>query len=231
MKHGKLKAGIAALLAGVIIASGSLVGWSAAYFTDTKEVNRTFTFGTVEIILEEPDFPPDPPPSVPNEPTPKNPIIYNNGTERCVAFATVTVPMDTFTPVNPDGTKGTPGTYPVYFLKTDGAADTDGNTFGDGWILLSTSETDGSMIYVLGYQKVLPPSTVQVSNPDDYEQLDSRTAAIFDYVQLQNFLEGTLDERYQILVDAYGIQPVSGDETLTQDQLAELWDSYGSQAE
>lgn len=229
MKHGKLKAGVAALLAVVVIASGAFVGWSAAYFTDTKDVNKTFTFGTVEIILEEPDFPDDPPPSVPNGKTPKNPIIYNNGTERCVAFATITVPVDEFTPINSDGSKGIPGTYPVYLLKANGNTE-DGNTFGSGWLLLNTNEADGNVVYTLGYQSVLPPSSKQVSNPADYEQLDSKTNPVFDYIQLQNFLEGTLQEHYQILVDAYGIQPTSDDGTLTEAQLQELWNSYGSQA-
>lgn len=230
MKHGKLKAGIAALLAVAVIASGAFVGWSAAYFTDTKDVNKTFTFGTVEIILEEPDFPDDPPPSVPSGKTPKNPIIYNNGTERCVAFATITVPVDEFTPINPDGSKGKAGRYPVYLLKADGGKAYGENAFGSGWILLKTDTATDSVVYTLGYQSVLPPSSKQVSNPADYEQLDSRTSAIFDCVQLQNFLEGTLEEHYQILVDAYGIQPTSNANTLDQGQLTALWSSCGSQA-
>lgn len=228
---GKLRIGVAALLAAVIVLSGMFVGWSAAYFTDTKTVDRTFTFGSVDIILQEPEFPPDPPPSVPNEKTPKNPIIYNNGTEDCVAFAVITVPVAEFVPVNPDGSKGEPGRYPVYSLGTSGSDGMDGNAFGDGWVLLDTSGTDESIIYTLGYRSVLPPSGTQVGNPDDYELLDSRTTAVFDYVILQDFLEGTLEGRYQILVDAYGIQPTGGDSILTDDELAGLWASYGSQAE
>lgn len=247
-----------------VIVAAIGVGIVLAYFTDKVHVDTVFTFGNVEIIPEEPDYPPDDPPDTPNEETPKNPMIFNNGSEVCIVFMEVKVPIATFTLVNEDGTKGDETTTEVFWLKInelesgeDIKTDAEGNSFhdtdnGGSWILLNytQSTTDGEYTtYLFGYQIALDGTDERVENvlnptPDELAKLES-TQALFDKVQIKNYLEGTLNGNYSIIVNSYGIQANYLDEDgnylfgddgvldtanpLTKEILQKIWNIYRAQ--
>ena len=244
---------IAAAAAGVFALAFGVYG-TLSYFTDKVTVGTVFTFGNVEIIPNEPSYPPENPPDTPNEETPKNPLIANNGTEVCIVFMEVKVPVATFTLVNEDGTKGEEVTTEVFWLKANGGADNT-NSFNDinnngNWVPLSTVKgtADGEYTsYLFGYRIPLEGTEDRVGNvldPSEEElaKLD-KTHSLFDKAQIKNYLEGTLSGSYSIIVNSYGIQAeylsdgndgyIFGDEgvptLLTEEQLKLIWQLYSDQ--
>ena len=237
----------------VVAVSVSIV---LAYFTDKVYIGTTFTFGNVEIIPDEPDYPPDDPPDTPNEETPKNPLIANNGSEVCIVFMEVKVPVAKFTIVNEDGTKGNEETTEVFWLKTKNGADNT-NTFhdtanGGDWVLLAHTPSSAEGEYttwLFGYRIALGGTDERVENvlnPSEEELAKlEKTEPLFDKVQIKNYLEGTLNGTYSIIVNSYGIQAdyltdendayLFGEDgvfdientELTKDVLEKIWELYG----
>lgn len=243
---------VAIAVSAVLIAAGVI--FVLAYFTDNVHVGTTFTFGNVEIIPHEPDYPPDDPPDVPNEETPKNPMIANNGSEACIVFMEVKVPVAAFTLVSEDGKTAEAVVTEVFFLKTEDGE--DGNDsfhdteHGGNWVLLSHTpgETDGEYTtWLFGYRLPLDGTDERVENVLDPSEEElaklQRTEALFDKVQIKNYLEGTLNGGYSIIVNSYGVQanyltdgsgnyifgedgvPETG-EALSYETLQTIWDIY-----
>ncbi|MCH5211710.1 MAG: hypothetical protein J1G06_01710 [Oscillospiraceae bacterium] len=218
MKTNKIKwRYVGLIMAGALVAS-IVIGGTLAYFTDKTEVYNSFVFGNVEIVPNEPNWDPEDP-FVPNEEVPKDPQIANNGNTEAVVFIKLQVPVDTFTAVNDDGTKGDEVTDEIFWLKSKDVPDSEHRTqFNDvehdgNWVLLS--KTDGAEAgsyntYLFGYQKALGTSEGHISNvlhPDDAEWAEmTKTDTLFDKVQLKNFVEGTLLGDYNIKLEFYAIQ-------------------------
>ena len=238
-----------------VIAVAVGVGYILAYFTDKVHVDTTFTFGNVEIIPEEPDYPPDDPPDTPNEETPKNPMIFNNGSEVCIVFMEVKVPVASFTLVSEDGAERSEVTEEVFWLKANNGRDGENSfndiTNGGNWVLLSHTEskTNGEYTtYLFGYQIALEGTDERIENvldpsPEELAKL-KHTEPLFDKVQIKNYLEGTLNGNYSIIVNSYGIQANYLDEDgnylfgedgvlnvdkLSYETLKKIWSIYKDQ--
>ena len=218
MKTRRFKWRYAGLILACALAAGTVIGGTLAYFTDKTEVYNSFVFGDVEIVPHEPGWDPEDP-FVPNEEVPKDPQIANNGNSEAIVFIKLLVPVDTFTAVNDDGTKGDEVTDEIFWLKSKDIPDSEHRTqfndveHGGDWVLLS--KTDGAEAgsyntYLFGYQKALGKSDNHISNvlhPDDAEWAEmTKTGTLFDKVQLKNFVEGTLLGNYNIKLEFYAIQ-------------------------
>lgn len=211
------------LVCAVVIAIG--VGATIAYFTDKTEVENVFTFGDVDIIPREPNFPPDNPPVTPNEETPKDPMITNTGSQAAIVFMEVQVPVEDVILVDANGglnseyfdtngavdkTKMIP--EELFWFNSDAAAtETVGeNTYNSKWILLSKSEektAGGYVTYLFGYTNVLAASDEPFNSGSNIDEFPN-TESLFDRVRMKNYLEGTLDTSkvYNILINTYAIQ-------------------------
>ena len=121
MKNRKLIAMLAAC--GLIAVMG--IGGTMAYLTDQTEATNTFTFGDVKVktieaawdVKDEDDngAPDAAEEEVPNQQTPKSVQAENVGINDAVVFVKLTVPLETVTLVEDDGTA---------HLKADGTHDT-----------------------------------------------------------------------------------------------------------
>lgn len=193
-----------------------------AFFTDKAEISNVFTFGSVEIVPNEPSWKGDGRVLVANEELLKDPAVANNGSEEAIVFAKVDIPVNKFTPVvldeNMNGVRQTEVTEPIFKIEKKSA---DGNFtegYGDGWVTLSetpdgteTPYTDGTFkTVILGYSQVLLPSEEKISNvyaPNDDEwSATSKTTSVFDAIKLKSFLEKTLTGDKQVNVSFYAIQ-------------------------
>ena len=183
-------------------------------------------------------------------------MIFNNGSEVCIVFMEVKVPVATFTIVNEDGTKRDPETTEVFWLKTKNGSDGT-NSFHDinndgNWVQLSCTKgtKDGAYTtWLFGYQVALGGTNERVGNvlnPSEEELAKLKcTDALFDKVQIKNYLEGTLNGSYSIVVNSYGIQAsyltdangdylFGGDGSLAANAkveetlLQQIWNLYGS---
>lgn len=217
-KHKNI--GIIAAAAICVVLVGSMIPKAVAYFTDKDEAENTFEFGNVDIVPFEPHFQDDPDdpigPLVPEQEVPKDPKVANNGTESCVVYLKVEVPMKEMTLVNEDGSIADKEKTEVFWLKTSGTPyEEHKNVFNvvptGNWIQLSAEEDASGefMTYLFGYQKILPPSSTTIENERDKTEaatLDSVTDTLFDKIQIKNYLEGSETGSYDVAVKAYGIQ-------------------------
>lgn len=253
---------IAVVMALVLIA-GSVAAFGAsravAYFTASKSVNSTFTYGNVDIVPAGTNAAVNMTVCIPNVEFTKSPQIANNGTEACAVFMTVKVPMDTITLVNDDGTRGDTANTEVFWLKSSDTPYTTHTTVfndtdnGGDWVKLSESVEGNYTVYLFGYRKLLGPSSEIIKNvmdPNEVLKLDSHTDSLFDKIQMKNYLEGTADGPYDIELDYYGIQAkflkgdsgedltadyfeadgsVSAGKTLPTDTIRTIWELYANQ--
>lgn len=189
----------------VTVAACALVGAMAAggtfaYLTDSEGSVNTFTVGSVQIDLEEPNWNPDDTKDiVPNEVVKKDPRIENTGTNTAYAFAEVKIPAKTIVLANADGTKQAEG---VHDLFTYGTVTTTGGRevytpggLNEGWSLIKSevATADGYSTYIFGYNKPLAK--------------DEATLTVFDRVKFANIVEGQIDSQdVDIPVKAYAIQ-------------------------
>ena len=218
MKTSKIKWRYIGLILACALAAIAAIGGTLSYFTDKTEVYNSFVFGNVEIVPDEPNWDPEDP-LVPNEEVPKDPQIANNGNTEAIVFIKLQVPVDTFTAVNDDGTKGNEVTDEIFWLKSKDVPDSEHRTqfndveHGGNWVLLS--KTDGAEAgsyntYLFGYRKALGTSEGHISNvlnPDADEWAEmTKTDTLFDKVQLKNFVEGTLLGNYNVKLEFYAIQ-------------------------
>ena len=80
----------------IILALVIAIGGILAYFTDVKTKTNKFKMGTIEIIVDEGDFPEEGEPDVvPGAEFVKSPKVINVGTIPVYAFVEVTIPYDT----------------------------------------------------------------------------------------------------------------------------------------
>ena len=231
----KAKRALITLAAGVL-AGALMIGGTMAYLSDTETATNTFTVGNVDVELKEPDYPGNDDEKVknqvPNQETDKNPQVTNTGANDAVVFLTISVPVKTITPVTDDGKKGTKGASELFTfkLKSDNAAVHD-NHFSGKWVELPAKETGTDLkgttrTYVFGYKTAVAPKAT--------------TEALFDKIQLKNFLEAEITPGQPLDIDikAYAIQAdniVSGgsalntDGDLSADTLGKIYDAYVAQ--
>ena len=230
VKKNKIKLRYVGLVLACALVISIAIGGTLAYFTDRTEAYNMFVFGKVEIVPDEPNWDPDDP-LVPNEEVPKDPQIANNGNTEAIVFIKLQVPVDTFTAVNDDGTKGDVVTDEIFWLKTSDVSESEHKTkFNENWALLSKTEgeTAGSYTtYIFGYKKALGTSEGHISNPlnpDETEWAEmTKTEPLFDKVQLKNFVEGTLLGDYNIELEFYAIQAQYLADVNGKDLTAELF--------
>ena len=214
-----------ALLMVCVVAIGIGVGATIAYFTDKTEVENVFTFGDVDIIPREPNFPPNDPPKTPNEETPKDPMIANTGSQAAIVFMEIQIPIEDTILVDANGglnaqyfdkngavdkTKMT--AEELFWFYSDAAATkaVGENTYNSKWVLLSKTEgkTAGEYTtYLFGYSKVLAASDEPFTGSSDINEFPN-TESLFDRVKIKNYLEGTLDitKTYNIVINSYAVQ-------------------------
>lgn len=223
-KSKKIPALVAVFLVCVAVI-GIGVGATIAYFTDKTEVENVFTFGDVDIIPREPNFPDDGSPDTPNEETPKDPMIANTGSQAAIVFMEVQVPVEDVILVDANG--GLNGQYfdsngavdkskmvptEIFWFNSDAAAtEKDGeNTYNSKWVLLSKNEGKAAgeyTTYLFGYANMLPASDEPFNGSSDINEFPN-TESLFDRVRMKNYLEGTLDTSkvYNIVINSYAIQ-------------------------
>ena len=232
MKHKKAIATIAACA----LAGALMIGGTFAYLTNTQTATNTFTVGNVKVELSEPDYPGNDDEKVheqvPNQETKKNPQVTNTGANEAVVFIKMTVPVRTITPVSDDGTKGTKAASEMFIYKQEkDAAGSHVNNFSKAWAELPAKEEGTDLkgetrTYVFGYKSVIG--------------VKEKTAALFDKVQMKNFMEGEIasDDKLDIDIEVYAIQAqniVNGEDKidvsgeLSADTLSTIYDTFVNQ--
>ena len=225
-----------ATMAACALAGALMVGGTFAYLTNTQTATNTFTVGNVKVELSEPNYPGNDDPSVkdqvPNQETKKDPQVTNTGANEAVVFIKMTVPVRTITPVADDGTKGTKGASEMFIYKQDkDAAGSHSNNFSTAWAELPSKEEGVDLkgktrTYVFGY--------------NSFFFFMETTDALFDKVQLKNFMEAEIDsaDKLDIQIEAYAIQAqniVNGDDKidvsgeLSVDTLNTIYDTFVNQ--
>ena len=225
-----------ATISACALAGALMVGGTFAYLTNTQTATNTFTVGNVKVELSEPNYPgnddPEVKDQVPNQETKKDPQVTNTGANEAVVFIKMTVPVRTITPVSDDGTKGTKGASEMFIYKqTDDAAGSHKNNFSTAWAELPAKEEGTDLkgktrTYVFGYKNVIGAKET--------------TDALFDKVQLKNFMEAEIDsaDKLDIQIEAYAIQAqniVNGDDKidvsgeLSVDILNTIYDTFVNQ--
>ncbi len=190
-------------LAGVM-----LIGGTYAYFTDGDTATNTFTVGSIEIELQEPNW--EPPEDItPNETLEKDPQIKNTGNNESYVFLEVTVPYANIVTAKADGTKNAKADTELFSYEVN-----------SGWTQLGTDQNNTSdktitRVYVYGSASACTALAA-----------DATTPALFDKVTFANIvedqsLEGTTQN---LVVNAYAIQTgdINGGKTAPADVWAVL---------
>lgn len=208
--------------------AGSLaIGSTFAYLTDRQTAKNTFTVGSVEISLTEPNFKEENAQNIlPNQLIAKDPTIQNTGKNDAIVFARVTVPTKTvLTAEEAAAGKSTADTTHELFTLLDGSSTEISDSYAKGtpdtpgWTVLSHTTGTGVNYYVLGYtQKIAPKGTAP---------------AVFDSVRYLNVVEGQVSEELNVDVEAFAIQSgsIQGIDTssLSKDTLKQVFDTYLNQ--
>ena len=243
MTKRKLLAAAAAVLAVMGVAGGTL-----AYMASQETAGNVFLTGDVHIKTTEPEFPtkdanndgvPDQNEKmVPYQTSPKNPKIQNTGKNDAIVFMKVTVPAESITEINDDGSRKDTALSDIFWLKQkEDSEDTHANHFDENWIELT--DLDGNVVdnadcnderkgreYIFGY----------------HVRLDEResTTSLFDVVQNKKYGSQSISptEVENITIDTYAIQadnvykngsPLDTTGELTQAQLTYIYQAYGNQ--
>ena len=162
------------------------VGGTVAYLTDQKETTNKFTVGKVEIDLDEPNWDENEHHDLLyGETVQKDPMITNTGVNDAYVYLEVQIPMASVITADDSG-----------LLKNQGQAvyqELFSFSKNENWTQISKSETNGYMVYVYSYDKILAA--------------DESTNALFDTVTFANVIEGQIDlNTYNIPVEAFAIQ-------------------------
>ena len=204
---------IALVLAlGVALAAGGI--W--AYMTDTDgEINK-FTIGDVHITAQEPNFPtkdkdgngvPDDCELLtPLEEVLKDPSITNTGTNDCIVFFRVTVPVEELNLIDDNGKRGERQMADIFWMKQkEDPASLHQNHFDENWVELTqldhkfvdcegiNNEGKG-YTYIFGYHVKL--------------RHGETTSNLFDKIQNKKYGSRTItaNEVEQIRLESYAIQ-------------------------
>ena len=173
-----------------IIASGVLllvllIGGMVAYFTDTKTTTNTFTIGSVEITLSEPNWDANDAQNVmPGEVITKDPTVTNTGDNDAYVFLKVEAPCTT----SPSPVKELFEYAPV----------------NSGWAEITVSGvtascTNGTATHVYVYGTTSAVSTLAVNGV---------TPALFDDVTVTTLdgTEGGISGNLDMVITGYAIQ-------------------------
>lgn len=203
---------VLALTLGITLAAGGI--W--AYMLDSDGVINTFTIGNVHIKSHEPSMPTtdadnDGVPDecellIPLEEVPKDPGITNTGTNDCVVFFRVTVPVEELNLISDDGRRGDRAMADIFWMKQkEDAASRHQNHFDENWVELTgldhkfvhcdgVNEEGNGYTYIFGYHVKLKSG--------------ESTTNLFDKIQNKKYGSRTIsaNEIEQIRVEAFAIQ-------------------------
>lgn len=194
------------------------IGGVAAYFTDGDEATNTFTFGKIDVTVEEPGFDEDKSheDTMPNDVIAKDPKITNaEDSNDAYVFFEVTVPYDTFQVANEDGTLGANTKQALFTYEVN-----------EGWTEVGegTDNGDGTMTHVYAYASDGAMTALTGG---------TSTATLFDNVKVANIVEGEdiVAEAADVVVKGYAIQTtnVNGGKTAPADVWTVVNNAAGQQ--
>ena len=184
-----------------LLALGSLalvaalaVGSTLAYLTDTEGKENQFTVGTVDITVDEPNWPDPEEPLNPFDTVTKDPQIKNTGSESAYVFFKVSVPyMAGGHVLKVDGTLQAQEDYADYFTLNDKS---------NAWTQVgNVTQVNGKNVYIYAYGSGTALTALTA---------DQTTPALFGSVTLRNIMElEELNEAARsnsIDVEGYAIQ-------------------------
>ena len=192
------------ILAAVVLLLVFVVGGAIAYFTDTDEKTNTFTIGSVDISLSEPNWVAANGQNVmPGQNIAKDPTITNDSTTNpAYVFAKVVIPCSS-------------DTTPIEAFTL--------TTIGSGWNLMTngtctlntdTNKYEATKIYNYGSNSAMTSLAA-----------GSSTTPVFSSVTVNNAIDGTqtgLDGNLDVVVTAYGIQA----DGLASTAPADVWGNF-----
>lgn len=232
------------LVSGIAIAAAGI--W--AYMTDTDGLINQFVVGDVHITAQEPNMPTEDADDdgvpdecellVPLEEVPKDPSITNTGTNDCIVFFRVTVPVEELNLISDDGKRGDRAMADIFWMKqAEDAPESHQNHFDEGWVELTELDNEfvhcdginnegNGYTYIFGYH-------VKLKNGET-------TSNLFDKIQNKKYGSRTIsaNEVEQIRLESYAIQAemiaqagidmdTSGD--LTEEMLTHIYKVFVNQ--
>lgn len=173
-------------LGALSLAATITIGGTVAYLTDQDAADNKFTVGKVEVELEEPSWEEEEHQDLQaGESVEKDPHITNTGVNDAYVYLEVQVPMETVITAAEDGTRENGGVAVNQELFTF--------TANKNWTQISKTESNGYMVYVYSYDKILASG--------------ESTNTLFDTMTFANVIEGQIDSReYIVPVEAFAIQ-------------------------
>jgi predicted ribosomally synthesized peptide with SipW-like signal peptide len=166
------------------------VGLISAYFTDIETKTNTFTVGSIDIELQEPNWV-EPTDILPEQEIAKDPQIENVGANSAYVFLEVEVPYANVVTAAEDGTKNEPVDTELFSY-----------TVNEGWVQIGegTKDEDAKTVtYLYAY-----------GTADEMTALEkgATTSTLFDYVKFANVVNGqNLEGSTQyVIVKAYAVQ-------------------------
>ena len=246
MKRMTAKKKFATTAAVLALVGAAGIGGTLAYFTDSEQHTNVFTYGDVQIDLEEPAYAALTEATrtnvYPNEILGKDPKIENTGVNDAIVFIKMTVPRANVTLVEPDGTKGAKQIQELYWFKdAEDSYKAVANNFDADWIELDSLEgtpTDTERVYIFGYKKALKGSA-------DSTPISGNTTVssnLYDKIQVKNILEDEVAQgtAENIKVEAYAIQangillntpetPYVASDNMTKADLTEIYQIFVEQ--
>ena len=173
-------------LGALSLAATITIGGTVAYLTDQDAADNKFTVGKVEVELEEPSWEEEEHQDLQaGESVEKDPHITNTGVNDAYVYLEVQVPMETVITAAEDGTRENGGVAVNQELFTF--------TANKNWTQISKTESNGYMVYVYYYDKILASG--------------ESTNTLFDTMTFANVIEGQIDSReYIVPVEAFAIQ-------------------------
>ena len=198
-----------------VLLSVSLIGVTFAFLFG-EDAENVLTVGEIDVMLREPNYPSNETDRilVPYRKLNKDPQLINTGTNNCIGFIKLTVPLEESVMITSDRKKEGEASYQEIFrldVKEGTSGTTRGNlTYNSKWICFKITENDENHThsYYFGYTDVLKPG--------------SSTEPVFDTVMLKSILENSENLTEHIIAEGYGIQ--SGDfldESIDADNLDE----------
>ena len=235
-KRKENKKSVAITLAALCLLGVLSVGGTMAYLTDNDTKTNTFTYGKVDIELEEPSWNETKAKDlVANQVVAKDPKIKNVESNDAIVFLKVSVPLKKVETAADDGTKQAAAVKELFLTSADGTTAFNEGAFDNtNWDLISTeyfsagasigaSKTDAAdkVERVYGYKTKLAKNTT--------------TSELFKAVKAINVIEGQVDAgvNQDIVVSAYGIQANNiasiNTDTLDNATLKQVYDVYVNQ--
>lgn len=235
-KRKENKKSVAITLAALCLLGVLSVGGTMAYLTDTDTKTNTFTYGKVDIELNEDHWDEaNAKNMVANQTVTKDPQIKNIESNDAIVFLKVSVPMKKVVTAADDGTKQPEAVKELFLTSADGTTAFNEGAFDTAnWELISTeyfsgTTSDGAtkkdtctkVERVYGYKTKLAKNTT--------------TSELFKAVKAINVIEGQVDAgvNQDIVVSAYAIQADNiasiDTTTLNNATLKQVYDVYVNQ--